>query len=85
MPHDDQVARFAIPHEEYLRRSARKLHAYEEVRRAIAADRTLLIERQHLEPASEIVAAVLTGRPRTLNVTSASQLPDCSATYGLHA
>ena len=69
MRHDDQVARFAIPHEEFLRRSARKLHAYEEVRRALAADRPLLIERQHLEPASEIVAAVLTGRPRTLNVS----------------
>lgn len=69
MPHDDQVARFAIPHEEYLRRSARKLHAYEEVRRAIAADRTLLIKRQHLELASEFVTALLTDRPRTLNVT----------------
>ena len=69
MRHDDQVARFSIPHEEYLRRSARKLHIYEEVRRALAADRPLLIERQHLEPASEIVSALLTGGPRTLNVT----------------
>jgi alpha-galactosidase len=69
MRHDDQVARFAIPHEEYLRRSARKLHAYEEVRRALAADRTLLIKRQHLELASEFVSAVITERPRTLNVT----------------
>jgi alpha-galactosidase len=69
MRHDDQVARFSIPHEEYLRRSARKLHAYEEVRRALAADRTLLIKRQHLELASEFVTALLTDRPRTLNVT----------------
>jgi alpha-galactosidase/6-phospho-beta-glucosidase family protein len=69
MRHDDQVARFGIPHEEYLRRSARKLHAYEEVRRALAADRTLLIKRQHLELASEFVTALLTDRPRTLNVT----------------
>jgi alpha-galactosidase len=69
MRHDDQVARFSIPHEEYLRRSARKLHAYEEVRRALAADRPLLIKRQHLELASEFVAAMLTDRPRTLNLT----------------
>lgn len=69
MRHDDQVASFSIPHEEYLRRSARKLHAYEEVRRALAAARPLLIRRQHLELASEFVTAVLTNRPRTMNLT----------------
>jgi alpha-galactosidase len=69
MRHDDQVARFSIPHEEYLRRSARKLHAYEEVRRALAAARPLLIRRQHLELASEFVSAVLTDSPRTMNLT----------------
>jgi alpha-galactosidase len=81
MRHDDQVARFSIPHEEYLRRSARKLHAYEEVRRALAAGRPLLIKRQHLELASEFVSAVLTDRPRTLNVTVPNEglLPELPA------
>jgi alpha-galactosidase len=69
MRHDDQVAHYSIPHEEHLRRSARKLHAYEEVRRAIAAARPLLIRRQHLELASEFVTAVLTSTPREMNLT----------------
>jgi alpha-galactosidase len=81
MRHDDQVARYSIPHDEYLRRSARKLHAYEEVRRALAAGRTLLIKRQHLELASDFITAVLTDRPRSLNLTvpNESLLPDLPA------
>jgi alpha-galactosidase len=80
MRHDEQVARFSIPHEEYLRRSGRKLHAYEEVRRALAAARPLLIGRQHLELASEFVTAVLTNRPRTMNLTipNEGRLPSLS-------
>ena len=69
MRHDEQIDRFSIPHEEYLRRSARKLHAYEEVRRALAAARPLLIKRQHLELASEFVTAVLMNRARTMHLT----------------
>jgi alpha-galactosidase len=69
MRHDDQVTRLSIPHEEYLRRSARKLHAYEEIRRALAAARPLLIRRQHLELASAFVTGVLTSTPRTMNLT----------------
>src|SRR5579862_10065355 len=58
--HDDQLARFAIPQEEYLRRSGKKLHAYEGARRALAAGRPLLIRWQHLELASEVITAMLT-------------------------
>ena len=69
MRHDDQVDRYSIPSEEHLRRSAKKLHAYEEVRRALAADRPMLIRRQHLELASEIITAMLTGTALAINVT----------------
>jgi alpha-galactosidase/6-phospho-beta-glucosidase family protein len=69
MRHDDQLARFAIPPEEYLRRSGKKLHAYEGVRRALAAGRPMLIQWQHLELASEFITAMLTGRGREISMT----------------
>jgi alpha-galactosidase/6-phospho-beta-glucosidase family protein len=69
MRHDDQVAQFAIPQEEYLRRSGKKLHAYEGARRALAAGRPLLIRWQHLELASEFAAAMLTNTGREISMT----------------
>jgi alpha-galactosidase len=69
MRHDDQLAGFGIPQEEYLRRSAKKLHAYEGVRRSLAAGRPLLIQWQHLELASEFVTAMLTGSGREISMT----------------
>src|SRR5579862_1307440 len=67
--HDDQLARFAIPQEEYLRRSGKKLHAYEGARRALAAGRPLLIRWQHLELASEVITAMLTNTGREISMT----------------
>ena len=69
MRHDDQLVRFTIPPEEYLRRSGKKLHAYEGVRRALAAGRPLLIQWQHLELASEFVTAMVTGTGREISMT----------------
>ena len=69
MRHDDQLAHFTIPPEEYLRRSGKKLHAYEGARRALAAGRPILIQWQHLELASEVIAAMLTGAGREINMT----------------
>jgi alpha-galactosidase/6-phospho-beta-glucosidase family protein len=69
MRHDDEVDRYSIPSEEYLRRSAKKLHAYEEARRALAADRPMLIRRQHLELASDIIIAMLTDAAVAINAT----------------
>jgi alpha-galactosidase len=60
MRHADQRDWFAIPEEEYLRRSAKKLHDYEEARRALAAGRPLLMTWHHRELASEFITAVLT-------------------------
>jgi alpha-galactosidase len=69
MRHDDQLAHFAIPQEEYLRRSGRKLHLYEDTRRALALGRPLLIRWRHLELASEVVAAMVTGTGREISLT----------------
>jgi alpha-galactosidase/6-phospho-beta-glucosidase family protein len=69
MQHDDELDRYSIPAEEYLRRAAKKLHAYEEARRALAADRPMLIRRQHLELASEIITAMLTDTALATSVT----------------
>jgi alpha-galactosidase len=69
MRHDDQLAYFGIPRDEYLRRSGKKLHAYEDARRALAVGRPLLIRWRHLELASEVVAAMLTDTGREINMT----------------
>jgi alpha-galactosidase len=80
LPHADEVARFRIPIDEYLRRSERNLGAYEEVRRALAAGESLGLERGP-EYAPQIVHSIETGTPRTVyanvrNAGSIENLPD---------
>jgi alpha-galactosidase len=60
LPHDDQVAKYRIQVDEYLRRSEENLAEWEEVRRALDAGDVLEIERND-ELASQIVRAIETG------------------------
>ena len=43
MRHDDQLERYRIPVDEYLRRSRENLEEYEDIRRRLAAGETLAI------------------------------------------
>jgi alpha-galactosidase len=75
LPHDDQVERFRIPIDEYLRRSENNLAAYEEVRRKLAAGESLGIERGP-EYAPQIIHSMETGTTRTVygNVRNAGSI-----------
>jgi alpha-galactosidase len=63
LPHDDQIERFRIPVDEYIRRSDENLAEFEEMKRAIDAGEALELEPTS-ELASEIVHAMETGRSR---------------------
>lgn len=63
MRHDDQIERFRIPVDEYLRRSEENLAEYAAVKRALDAGRELELEPTS-ELASEIVRAIETGARR---------------------
>ncbi len=65
LPHEDEIERFRIPVDEYLRRSERNLGAYAEVRRKLAAGEPLGIDRGP-EYAPQIVHSIETGTPRTV-------------------
>jgi alpha-galactosidase len=75
LPHDEQVERFRIPVDEYLRRSENNLAAYEEVRRKLASGEPLGIERGP-EYAPQIIHSIETGTPRTVygNVRNAGSI-----------
>ena len=60
LPHDDQVARYRIEVDEYLRRSEENLAEWQEVKAALDAGRELEVERND-ELASQIVFALQTG------------------------
>jgi alpha-galactosidase len=80
LPHEDEVERFRIPIDEYLRRSERNLDAYAEVRRKLAAGEPLGIERGP-EYAPQIIHSIETGTPRTVygnvrNTGSIENLPE---------
>jgi alpha-galactosidase len=60
LPHDDQVERYRIQVDEYLRRSEENLAEWEEVKRRLDAGQELEIERND-ELASQIVRAIETG------------------------
>ena len=60
LSHDDQVARFRIEIDEYLRRSEENLAEWEEVRRALDAGEELEVERND-ELASQFIRASETG------------------------
>ena len=60
LPHDDQVERYRIEVDEYLRRSQENLAEWERVKAALDAGRELEVERND-ELASQIVRAMETG------------------------
>ncbi|MER7500290.1 alpha-glucosidase/alpha-galactosidase [Nonomuraea pusilla] len=71
--HPAETARLGVQVEEYLRRSGKNLHLYEETRRALSAGRPLLIRWQHQEPAAAAMLAVLTGEEREVYVNVANK------------
>jgi alpha-galactosidase len=60
LPHDDQVARYRIEVDEYLRRSDENLVEWEEVKRALDAGQELEVERND-ELASQFIRALEAG------------------------
>jgi alpha-galactosidase len=60
LPHDDQVARYRIEVDEYLRRSEENLAEWERVKRALDAGDELEVERND-ELASQFIRALETG------------------------
>jgi alpha-galactosidase len=62
LPHDDQIERYRIPVDEYLRRSEENLAEWEAVKAALDAGEELEVERND-ELASQIVRAIETGEP----------------------
>jgi alpha-galactosidase len=60
LPHDDQVARYRIEVDEYLRRSDENLAEWEEVKRELDAGEELEVERND-ELASQFIRALETG------------------------
>jgi alpha-galactosidase len=76
MRHDDQIERFRIPVDEYIRRSEENLVEYERVKEAIARGEHMPLERSS-EYASLIIHAMETGEPQLIygNVRNAGLLP----------
>ncbi|HEV8686124.1 MAG TPA: alpha-glucosidase/alpha-galactosidase [Gaiellaceae bacterium] len=76
MRHDDQIERFRIPVDEYIRRSEDNLVEYERVKDAIARGEAMPLERSN-EYASLIIHSIETGEPRVIygNVRNAGLLP----------
>lgn len=60
LPHDDQIARYRIEVDDYLRRSEENLAEWEEMRASLDAGREVVIDRND-ELASQIVRALETG------------------------
>jgi alpha-galactosidase len=80
MRHDDQLERYRIPIDEYVRRSEDNLAEYERVKGAIARGEPMPIERSS-EYASLIVHSIETGEPRVIygnvrNDSLVAGLPD---------
>jgi alpha-galactosidase len=63
MSHDDQLARYRIPVDEYLRRSRENLREYEEIKRALAAGEPLPLLREG-ELAPRYIHSIVTGTER---------------------
>ncbi|HEX8781329.1 MAG TPA: alpha-galactosidase [Nocardioides sp.] len=69
LPHEKEVDRLGLPIDEYLRRKARKLDRYEQLRGSLAAGEPQLARWKHFDMASEVVHSILTGTPRRLSLT----------------
>jgi alpha-galactosidase len=63
MRHDDQLERYRIPVDEYLRRSLENLDEYADVRRALHDGDAIPIEREG-ELAPRYIHSLVTGQPR---------------------
>jgi alpha-galactosidase len=76
MRHDDQLERFRIPVDEYVRRCARNLVRYERLKEALAAGEPMPLDRS-VEYAADIIYAMETGEPRVIygNVRNSGLLP----------
>jgi alpha-galactosidase len=63
MDHDEEIERYRIPVDEYLRRSRENLEEYEDTKRALAEGRPLPLEGEN-ELAPRYIHSLLTGTPR---------------------
>jgi alpha-galactosidase len=82
MRHDDQLERYRIPVDEYVRRSEGNVVEFDRVSRALAAGEKLPIKRSN-EYASLIIHSMETGQPRVIygnvrNTGLLSNLPEDS-------
>jgi alpha-galactosidase len=76
MRHDDELERFRIPVDEYVRRSETNLAEYERVRQALADGVPMPLGRSN-EYAAPIIHSLESGEPRVIygNVRNAALLP----------
>jgi alpha-galactosidase len=63
MGHDDQIERYRVPVDEYIRRSEENLEEYEDTKRALAEGRDLSLEGEN-ELAPRYIHSIVTGTPR---------------------
>jgi alpha-galactosidase len=63
MGHDEEIERYRIPVDEYLRRSEENLEEYEDTKRALAEGRPLSLEGEN-ELAPRYIHSIVTGTPR---------------------
>jgi len=63
MGHDDQIERYRVPVDEYIRRSEENLAEYEDTKRALAEGRDLPLEGEN-ELAPRYIHSIVTGTPR---------------------
>jgi alpha-galactosidase len=80
MRHDEELERYRIPVDEYVRRCEENLAEFEHVRATIARGEALPVPRSH-EYAAVIVHAMETGEPRVIygNVRNSGLLPGLPA------
>jgi len=76
MRHDDQIERYRIPVDEYIRRSEENLLEYERVKDVLARGDAMTLERSN-EYAASIIRAMETGEPCVVygNVRNTGLLP----------
>jgi alpha-galactosidase len=76
MRHDDEIERYRIPVDEYIRRSEENLAEFENVKAALARGEELPVPRSN-EYASLIVHSIVTGEPRVIygNVRNTGLMP----------
>jgi alpha-galactosidase len=76
MRHDDQIERYRIPVDEYIRRSEANLVEFERVKGMLARGESMPIERSN-EYASLIIHSIETGQPRVIygNVRNTGLIP----------